>query len=276
MTQIEGNGARRGPGFFGKDDFILQSEWASSYSGAAQQPRPERLHVALIMDGNGRWATHRGLPRAAGHHAGAEAAREVIRAAPELGIGTLSLYGFSSDNWQRPQAEVETLMRLLRTYLLREKKPCAAQGVRISVVGRRDRLDQALLAAIAAAERETAGGTRLHLRLAVDFSGRDAIVGAAQRMQRRAGRRREPAREVFTQAMAAAVHAGERCPEIDLLVRTGGQRRLSDFMLWECAYTEFIFLEKMWPDFRALDLEAAVGEFRGRDRRFGQAPAAGR
>jgi undecaprenyl diphosphate synthase len=218
------------------------------------------LHVALVMDGNGRWAVGRGLPRVAGHRAGAEAARAVIRAAPECGIGTLTLYGFSSDNWKRPAEEVALLMSLLRQYLLAEKGPCAKSGVRMVVIGRRDRLAPELCAAIELAERETAHGTRLLLRLAVDYSARDAIVPATG-----VG---TTDRESFRQSLAWAQNC-ETAPDVDLLIRTGGEQRLSDFLLWECAYTELFFLPQMWPDFSPADLEAVVAQFHARDRRYG-------
>lgn len=212
------------------------------------------------MDGNGRWAVGRGLPRVAGHRAGAETARAVIRAAPKCGVGALTLYGFSSDNWKRPEEEVAALMGLLRRYLLAERVQCARNGVRMTVIGRRDRLAPEVVEAIEAAERETAGGRKLLLRLAVDYSARDAIVRAAG----------QPAgdRESFRQRLAAAQNC-ECAPDVDLLIRTGGEQRLSDFLLWECAYTEFFFLKKMWPEFTPRDLAEIVAEFHGRDRRYG-------
>jgi len=222
------------------------------------------LHLALIMDGNGRWAAARGLPRSAGHRAGAEAARAVIRGAPELGIATLTLFGFSAANWHRPVSEVSALMSLFRKYLEAETAPCAANGVRMSVIGRRERLSPRLVEAIAAAEAGTRSGRRLHLRLAVDYSAREAIVRAA-RME--AGAPTSCAG--FEQALARAQHA-DCAPPVDLLLRTGGEQRLSDFLLWECAYAEFFFLKMMWPEFRTRDLEAALAEFRTRDRRFGR------
>jgi undecaprenyl diphosphate synthase len=224
---------------------------------------PDGLHVALIMDGNGRWAAARGLPRSAGHRAGAEAARAVIRAAPELGVATLTLFGFSAANWHRPASEVSALMSLLRKYLEAETAPCASNGVRMSVIGKRERLSPRLLAAIEAAEAGTRAGRRLHLRLAVDYSAREAIVRAARMAAE------SDSCERFEQALAWAQHA-DCAPPVDLLLRTGGEQRLSDFLLWECAYAEFLFLKKMWPEFRARDLEAALAEFRTRDRRFGR------
>jgi undecaprenyl diphosphate synthase len=215
------------------------------------------IHVAIIMDGNGRWAEAQGLPRIAGHHAGAEAVRRVVEAAPDLSIGVLTLYAFSSDNWKRPPAEVDALLGLLEEYLDRERDECLINGVRIRVAGRRDRLPVTVLRAIERAEQETAAGRELQLRLAVDYSSRDAIVAAAAR-----GR---PGREEFARALG---------PEVDLLIRTGGEQRLSDFLLWECAYAELYFTPCMWPDFGQEELAGAVREFRARERRFGAAAVA--
>ncbi len=217
------------------------------------------------MDGNGRWATARGLPRVAGHRAGALAVRRTVEAAPPLGIRTLTLYAFSSDNWQRPAGEVATLMRLFRDYLRRETSACLKHGVRLSVIGRRDRLAPALRQAVEQAETATAAGRKLHLRIAVDYSARDAILGAAHRVN---GKRLS--RAGFAAMIAAAMHAPEPVPDVDLLIRTGGEQRLSDFLLWECAYAELYFTPRMWPDFDAGDLKAALRDFGRRDRRFGR------
>jgi undecaprenyl diphosphate synthase len=226
---------------------------------------PAGLHVAMIMDGNGRWANARGLPRVAGHRAGAKAVRRVVEAAPGVGIGTLTLYAFSSDNWQRPPREVGALMRLFRSYLASETERLIENGVRLSVIGRRDRLPEVLARAIAGAEAATASGTRLHLRLAIDYSARDAILRAATLA---AGR--EVDRAGFEALLGAAVGSVEPAPQVDLLVRSGGEQRLSDFLLWECAYAELWFTPRMWPDFDAATLAEAVAEFRRRDRRFGR------
>jgi undecaprenyl diphosphate synthase len=228
------------------------------------------LHVAIIMDGNGRWAAARGRPRTAGHRAGAEAGRRVIEVAPDLGISTLTLFAFSSDNWQRPAREVSELMRLFRDYLSAEVNTCIKNGIRISVIGRRDRLPLALRAVIEMAERMTARGQALHLRLAVDYSSRDAILRAA----READQTHEISRETFALWLGQANHAGAPAPDVDLLIRTGGEQRLSDFLLWESAYAELYFTKRMWPDFDAADLAAAVAEFHARDRRFGRIPEA--
>lgn len=200
------------------------------------------LHVAIVMDGNGRWAGRRGLPRAVGHRAGAEAVRRAVEAAPGLGISALTLYAFSADNWKRPAGEVAALMRLFGRYLTAELPRLVENGVRLEVVGRRDRLPVPLVAAIEAAERATARGARLRLRLAVDYSSRWAIG------------------------------AGVVLPDVDLLIRTGGEQRLSDFLLWEAAYAELYFIDTMWPDVTKADLAAAVAEFHARERRFGGLP----
>jgi len=225
-----------------------------------------RLHVAIISDGNGRWATSRGLPRSAGHRAGAETARRVIEAAPRLGIHTLTLFALSSANWKRPASEVSGILRLLHEYLLTETTHCIDEGVRLSVIGRRDRLTATLRQAITDSEAATAKGTRLHLRLAVDYSAREAIYHAACRFYKVT----ELSPESFSTVLAEVLRGGST--EVDLLIRTGGEQRLSDFLLWECAFAEFVFLQKRWPDFTAADLEAAVEEFDRRERTRGALP----
>jgi len=222
--------------------------------------------VAIIMDGNGRWARRRGLPRIAGHREGANAVRRVVEKAPELGIATLTLYAFSCDNWQRPRAEVAALMELLERYLRDEWERCLENGVRINVIGRRDRLPRGVIAALRRAETGTAGAGRLHLRLAVDYSARHAIAAAAHALQSS-----EPAsNETFSLLLNRAVHSVPPAPDVDLVIRTSGEQRLSDFLLWESAYAELYFTERLWPDFDGEDLARAVTEFRGRDRRFGR------
>jgi undecaprenyl diphosphate synthase len=232
------------------------------------------LHVAIIMDGNGRWATRRGLPRLEGHRRGADTVDRVVQAAPDLGIGTLTLYAFSSDNWQRPAEETAGLMRLFRVYLRKETRRCVDNGVRLVVIGRRDRLAPDVVTAIGEAEEATAGGGRLVLRLAIDYSARDAILRAAALAGPPDG---DLSRSRFSRLLARATHAPEDANDVDLLVRTGGEQRLSDFLLWECAYAELVFSPQLWPDFTTADLAAAVTEFRSRQRRFGglvPAPAA--
>jgi undecaprenyl diphosphate synthase len=236
------------------------------------------LHVGIIMDGNGRWARSRGLPRVAGHREGAKAVRRVIEAAPDLGIGTLTLYAFSSDNWRRPRPEVEALMRLFVRYLRSETAECVEKGVRVTVIGRRDRLPEILQHAIDDAEEATRGGGRLLLRLAVDYSAREVILEAARRMAMEAalavrdgGRPPQVSHESFAQSIADAMYADAAC-DLDLLIRTGGEQRISDFLLWESAYAEFVFTERRWPDFDADDLTLAIQEFQRRERRFGGVP----
>lgn len=221
--------------------------------------RSSLIHVGIIMDGNGRWAAQRGLLRTSGHRAGIEAIRRVLEAAPDAGIGTLTLYAFSGDNWRRPKVEVDALMVLLRTYLDVETDRLAESGVRLEVIGRRDRLDDDLVLAIETAETATASGTSLRLRVALDYSARDAIVMAAARCGLGLTRER----------FARALGGGTAVPDVDLLIRTGGERRLSDFLLWECAYAELLFTDVMWPDFDGDALGDAIAEFRGRQRRFG-------
>jgi undecaprenyl diphosphate synthase len=226
------------------------------------------------MDGNGRWAEQRGWPRLAGHQAGATAVRRVVEASRESGIGTLTLFAFSADNWRRPPGEVSGLMRLFADHLRSETQRCVDDGVRLSVIGRRDRLPRTLIEAIEATEAETVAGTALHLRLAVDYSARDSIVRAAE-----AGVGATLSREAFARLLAKAdgAHAegrprGGGSPEVDLLIRTGGERRLSDFLLWESAYAELFFTRRMWPDFGVVDLNAAIASFQRRERRFGGVP----
>lgn len=220
------------------------------------------IHAAIIMDGNGRWANRRGLPRVAGHRSGAAAVRRTIEAAPDLGISTLTLYAFSEDNWSRPPREVSALMKLLGHYLAQETDRCVAKGVRLEAIGRRDRLPAPLVAMLEATERKTAAGTRLHLRLALDYSSRQAILDAARRSA-------ASAVEINEQQLSALIG-----PDVDLLIRTSGEQRLSDFLLWECAYAELVFIPCLWPDFTAKDLAAAMAEFHSRERRFGGVTAA--
>jgi undecaprenyl diphosphate synthase len=228
------------------------------------------LHVAIIPDGNGRWAALRGLPRPAGHRAGVEAVWDVVQAAPALGIGQLTLYAFSADNWERPQEEVQGLLAILEEFLREKALVCQAQGIELQVIGRRDRLPAGLRSAIRLAQQLTAGGRRLRLRLAVDYSARDAIVRAACRMLSSL----EISREEFARLLGAACFDRQPAADVDLLIRTGGEQRLSDFLLWELAYAELVFCPKLWPDFEAADLEVAVAEFHRRERRFGRVPVA--
>ncbi len=228
------------------------------------------FHVAIIMDGNGRWATQRRRPRVVGHRAGAEAVRRIVTHAPRLGIDVLTLYAFSSDNWQRPITETGALMRLFHTYLRRETATFVEKGIRLTIIGRRDRLASDLKSAIEAAESATAHGRTLHLRIAIDYSARDAIIIAAHKARQQPGVPLD--RDHFAWLLGEAMQSGSRTPDVDLLIRTGGEQRLSDFLLWECAYAELMFSRKMWPEWTAADLAAAVADFRMRDRRFGALP----
>lgn len=225
---------------------------------------PEGLHAGIIMDGNGRWAEARGMSRSRGHAAGARAARRIVHAAPDFGIGVLTLYAFSADNWKRPPVEVRSLMRLMRAYLRAEADRCTENGIRLEVIGRRDRLPPIVVREIVATEGRTARGGRLLLRMAIDYSARDSIVAAALA--------RPDSRREFRFHLDRACHARTSAPDVDLLVRTGGERRLSDFQLWECAYAELLFTDVAWPDFGPDDLERAVRDFRARERRFGGLP----
>ena len=218
---------------------------------------PPPLHVAVIMDGNGRWGTRRGLTRSEGHVAGADAVRRTIEAAADLGVTTLTLFAFSAANWKRPGGEVEALMELFRSHLATDGPRLAECGAKLVLLGRRDRLPPDVASAASDLERATAGETRLTVRLALDYSSRQAIVSAAS-MFRSDGSIEELDRLI----------AGEAGP-VDLLIRTGGQQRLSDFLLWECAYAEFWFTDRMWPEFTGEDLAAAIGDFRRRVRTFG-------
>lgn len=227
-------------------------------------------HVAMIMDGNGRWATAHGQSRSAGHEAGLRTARQIVEAAVREGVGTLTLYAFSSDNWKRPTAEVTALMRLFRRAMLGEAKRCLDNGVRLTILGRRDRLPSSLEQTVDQVESLTASCTRMHLRVAVDYSARDAILRAAATLHGDV-----ISREHFTDLLSRIDQDDLPAREVDLVVRTGGEQRLSDFLLWECAYAELYFTDVMWPEFGPKDLDAAVEYFQKRDRRFGALSAAG-
>ncbi len=232
--------------------------------------KKQGLHTGIIMDGNGRWAASRNKPRFYGHRAGAEALRKIIEISPNLDITTITAYAFSSDNWKRPADEVSSLMKLFQFYLKNEIERLKKKDVRFTIIGRRDRFSKPILKAIERAEEETAGGKLLHLRLAVDYSARDSIARAARFLQNKSS----DSREDFSQAMAKAQHESCPAPDVDLLIRTGGEQRLSDFLLWECAYAEFFFSKKMWPEFGPKDLQEAVFNFHHRERRFGSLPQA--
>ena len=225
----------------------------------------DRFHVAINMDGNGRWALIRGHPREAGHVVGAAAVRRTVESAPSLGITTLTLYAFSSDNWRRPRAEVDNLMFLFEKHLDADCARLTDSDVRFNVIGRRDRIPDSLRRSIERVEESTSEGTSLHLRIAMDYSARDALLAAAGRVA--AGM--PPTREAFERSMSEAIHAPSGTRDVDLLIRTGGEQRLSDFLLWESAYAELYFTDVLWPDFTEADLADAVEAFDARDRRYG-------
>jgi len=237
-----------------------------------QHETPQDLHVAIIMDGNGRWATRRGLPRIAGHRAGVDAVRRVVERAPDLGIRRLTLYAFSSDNWRRPPSEVTGIFSLLRAFLRREAENLRQRGARLQVIGRRDRLSEPVLREIEKAENATAAGRRLHLRVAIDYSSRDAITRAAASAAATLSSDPPLSRDLLGSLLMQALTADSE--DVDLLIRTGGEKRLSDFLLWESAYAELLFTDRMWPDFDGADLASTIEEFRRRERRFGGVPLA--
>ena len=223
------------------------------------------MHIAIIMDGNGRWAARRRLPRPAGHRAGATAVEAVVEAAARRGIDTLTLYAFSAANWQRPELEVRGLFALFRHYLATQTRRCLDQSIRINVIGRRDRLDPELRRLIEHSEQATAECTGMLLRIAVDYSARRSLVEAG----RRTALTDDLDESCFMEHLAAVDHSTVPAPEVDLLIRTGGEKRLSDFLLWECAYAELHFVDCMWPDFDACAFDDALAEYALRERRFG-------
>jgi undecaprenyl diphosphate synthase len=223
------------------------------------------VHLAIIMDGNGRWATKRGLPRTAGHIEGAKAVRTTVAAALHAGVKTLTLYAFSAANWGRPSTEVAALMDLFTSYLIAETHRCIEQSIRVNVIGRRDRLGEGLLRAIEQSERLSVAGARMHLRIVVDYSSHDSIVQAAWRADRSAKLTPEDFHRLLHEVDHSALPAGA----VDLLIRTGGERRLSNFMLWELAYAELHFTDCLWPDFNEQCFRCALDDYAGRQRRFG-------
>ena len=235
-----------------------------SHPETAQPP----VHVAIIMDGNGRWAKQRNLPRVAGHQRGAEAVRSTIRAAVDLGISYLTLYGFSNENWKRPKNEVTDLMGLLRLYLRKEIAELHAEGVKIGFIGDRERLADDIVSLIEAAEERTAGNTRLHLTVALSYGGRQEITAAARRLVSEAAAGKIAPGDIDEETFASRLTT-VGIPDPDLLIRTSGEQRISNFLLWQSAYAELVFTDTLWPDFAKADLEDAVGEFQRRERRFG-------
>ncbi len=225
------------------------------------------IHVGIIMDGNGRWARMNGRPRWRGHVAGVDAVRDIVEGAPDLGITTLTLYAFSADNWKRPATEVGRLFWLLREYCQGERMELLRNGVRVTAIGRRDRIPRSALQELETTERVTSNGQRLHLRLAIDYGARWAIANAARELADAVTRGEMAASSVTPERLHAQLTGG--VPDPDLIVRTAGEQRLSDFLLWEAAYAEYVFSSTLWPDFRRADLAVALSEFSQRERRFG-------
>ena len=228
------------------------------------------VHVAIIMDGNGRWAQAKGLPRTVGHRQGAEVVRTVVQAAADLGISYLTLYGFSSENWKRPPAEVRDLMGLMRYYLRSEVAYLHENGVRLRVIGDRKRLDPDIVQLIEQAERSTADNRTLTLVIAISYSGRGEIIDAVQDLAEDIASGRMQTDQVNEASFARHLYTAD-IPDPDLLIRTSGEQRISNFLLWQCAYTEFVFVDTLWPDFSRQDFEDSVREYQRRERRFGAA-----
>lgn len=229
---------------------------------------PSPLHVAIIMDGNGRWAQARGLPRTFGHKEGVGAVRRSVEAAPDLGITHLTLFGFSSENWSRPEDEVTVLMGLLRHYLRREVAELHSQGVRLRVIGDRSRFQRDIVELIEHGEAVTRDNDRLVLTLALSYGGRQEIAATARRLAAEAAAGRLDPASIDERAFAGALPSAD-LPDPDIVIRTSGEKRISNFLLWQMAYAELVFVETYWPDFGRADLEAALGEFQRRERRFG-------
>jgi undecaprenyl diphosphate synthase len=240
------------------------AEPAPASPGGAAVPR----HVAIIMDGNGRWAKARGLPRAAGHRQGAEAARKVLRAAGEAGVECLTLYAFSSENWRRPEDEINDLMGLLRLYISRELDSLHKEGIRLKIIGDHGAFEPATARMVDQAVERTAGNSRMTLAIALNYGSRNEIVNAARSLARRAAAG-EIAPDAIDETMVERTLDTADLPPLDLLIRTSGEQRLSNFLLWQAAYAELLFVDTLWPDFDGEALAAAVGEFSRRERRFG-------
>jgi undecaprenyl diphosphate synthase len=241
---------------------------ASDPRPAAGAPQAAPAHVAIIMDGNRRWAEARGVPIALGHRAGAEAARRAVEAAAQAGIGWLTLFAFSSENWRRPTEEVSALSGLLRLYLRNEVAALVRDGVKLHVIGDHSRFGADLSAMVADAEKATAGGTRLNLVMALSYGARDEIL-AATRAIASAAKAGTLDPESLSEAQFSGFLQTAGMPDPDLIIRTSGEQRLSNFLLWQAAYAEFVFMDVLWPDFSAEDLQGAVAEYHRRERRYG-------
>ena len=241
---------------------------------SSERTRGIPRHVAIIMDGNGRWARARGLPRGAGHRQGAEAVKRTVKGALDLGIRHLTLFSFSSENWQRPPEEVDDLMGLLRRYLQSEIAELHKNGIRVLVIGDLERLPDDIRALISEAERQTSSNEKLTVTMAISYGGRNEIVKATRRLAEAVAEGRMALSEIdhasFTEALYTA-----GTPDPDLLIRTSGEQRISNFLLWQTAYSEFVFTNRLWPDFGEDDLVAAIQEYQRRDRRYGAAVSSG-
>ncbi len=235
---------------------------------SAAAPTSSPTHVAIIMDGNGRWATARGLPRSAGHRQGAEAVRRTVRGAAELGIRYLTLFGFSSENWKRPASEVSDLMGLLRLYLRHEINELSRNGARLRVIGERSGLADDIVALIDYAERQTTANTRIDLNIALNYGSRAEIVRAARALAQ-AAKHGDIAPEAIDENIFGQSLMTAGIPDPDLVIRTSGEQRISNFLLWQSAYAELIFTDTLWPDFGKAHLEAAITEYAKRERRYG-------
>lgn len=248
----------------------MTSEAIETGAGARARVR----HVAIIMDGNGRWAANRGLPRSDGHKQGAAAARRAVEAARDLGLTHLTLYSFSTENWRRPPAEVRDLMGLLRKFIGDDLQTLKREGVKVTIIGDKKSLDADIRFLVGRAESETAGNDRFELQIAFNYGGRDEIVRAARKLAEdaRAGRINPAA---IDEAAFAATLDTARAPDPEIVIRTSGEKRISNFLLWQSAYSEWVFLDVLWPDFDATHFSAAIAEFQRRERRFGGVVAAG-
>ncbi|MEI6204122.1 MAG: isoprenyl transferase [Enhydrobacter sp.] len=235
---------------------------------ATPDPSPGPQHIAIIMDGNGRWAKSRGLPRVAGHRRGADAVRKVIRGAGELGIPVLTLFAFSTENWTRPADEVSDLMGLLRHYLRNELEQLGRNGARLRVIGDRDRLAKDIQKDISDAETRTRANTRIDVNICINYGARDEILRATRNLARKVAAG-ELAVEKIDEATFERELLTAGVPDPDLLIRTSGEQRISNFLLWQCAYAELVFVDTLWPDFGKEHLEKAIAEFRKRERRYG-------
>ncbi|MCA3455157.1 MAG: di-trans,poly-cis-decaprenylcistransferase [Rhodobacter sp.] len=239
----------------------------------ARPPERRADHVAIIMDGNGRWATNRGWPRLVGHRKGAERVREIVRSAPGLGIRWLTIYAFSTENWKRSTEEVLGLMSIFARYIEREADRLAAEGVRMRFIGDRSRLDPKLQRLMAGIEERTAGLSLLNLTVAINYGGRNELLRAARKLADRVARGQVSVEAIDEDMLEGCLDTHD-LPDPDLVIRTSGETRISNFLLWQSAYSEYEFTPTLWPDFTAAELAAIIGRFGGRERRFGSAAPA--